>query len=107
MPTTEALHLRFGATEIAGRIAASLHEALGIDLDNLEAAMDSGDADKAGDTLHRMAGGTGAVGTLVIAHHLRDLSTAVVRDGLTGQRTALEKVQQVMTVYRNVVGSLL
>lgn len=106
LPTTEALQLRFGATEIAGRIAASLHEALGIDLDNLEAAMASGDADKVGDTLHRMAGGTGAVGTLVIAHHLRDLSTAVVRDGVTGQRTALEKVQQVMTVYRNVVGSL-
>ncbi|MEN5203133.1 transporter substrate-binding domain-containing protein [Stenotrophomonas sp. TWI700] len=106
LPTMEALHLRFGPTDIAARIAATLHEALRIDLDNLEAAMASGDANKAGDTLHRMAGGTGAVGTLVIAHHLRDLSEAVVRDGLPDQRTALEKVQQVMAAYRTVVGSL-
>jgi hypothetical protein len=88
------------------QIAASLDDALGDDLVALEAALASGAADKAYDALHRMAGGAGAAGTPDVAHHLRDLSVAVARDGLAAQRQAVAQAQRVMSAYRTRVASI-
>jgi two-component system sensor histidine kinase EvgS len=106
LPTRDALQARFGTAERAMQIAASLDDALGDDLVALEAALASGAADKAYDALHRMAGGAGAAGTPDVAHHLRDLSVAVARDGLAAQRQAVAQAQRVMSAYRTRVASI-
>ncbi|MET0891665.1 MAG: transporter substrate-binding domain-containing protein [Stenotrophomonas maltophilia] len=106
LPTPQALQARFGSAEVAAQIAATLDDALAVDLESLGAALASGDAGKAHDALHRMAGGTGAVGTAAVAHHLRDLSMAVARDGVAAQREALEEVQRVVSAYRSFVASM-
>ncbi|MCC7633971.1 ATP-binding protein [Stenotrophomonas rhizophila] len=104
LPSIDALQARFGTAPVAAQIATTLHEALGTDLDNLRAALATGDAGQAHDALHRMAGGTGAAGSVDIARHLRDLSTAVARHGVAQQRSALEEVLRVMAVYRKTLG---
>jgi two-component system sensor histidine kinase EvgS len=106
LPTPDALEARFGSTEVARQIAASLDDALGDDIDTLTAALANGDAEQAHDALHRMAGGAGAVGTTHLAHHLRDLSVAVKRDGIVRQQGALAHVQAVVAAYRAVVASI-
>lgn len=106
LPTSAALRARFGTAELAMQIAASLDDALGIDLLALEAALASGDVDKAYNALHRMAGGAGAAGTPDVAHRLRDLSMAVARDGIAAQREAVAQAQRVMSAYRTAVASI-
>ena len=106
LPTTEALQARFGTADLAARIAATLDEALGVDLHNLESALASGDALMACEALHRMAGGTGAAGMPELALHLRDLSVAVEREGIAPHQGAIEQVQRVMTAYRRAVAAI-
>jgi len=106
LPAPDALRARFGTAELAVQIAASLDDALGIDLQTLESALASGDTDQAYEALHRMAGGAGAAGTPDVARHLRDLSMAVAREGVAAQRGAVVQVQQVMSAYRAAVASI-
>ena len=106
LPTSAGLQARFGSMDVAAQIAATLDEALGVDLHNLEAAMARGDAQMACDALHRMAGGAGAAATPEIALHLRDLSAAVGREGIVPHRGAIDLVQRVMTAYRRAVAAI-
>lgn len=106
LPTADALRARFGSAEVARQIAASLDDALGVDLESLAAALANGDAERVHDTLHRMAGGAGAAGTAEVGRHLRDLSDTVRREGIAGQWEALVRAQTVMAAYRSVVASL-
>lgn len=81
-PTRADLIARFGSADLVARMVDSLQAATRADLATLETAIAASNTAGAGDGLHRLAGGVGAMGASALAQRGRALQEAVERDGV-------------------------
>jgi two-component system sensor histidine kinase EvgS len=84
-PDFQALVRRFGSKEIAIRMLDSLIATTREDMAALDAAIESADAARIHEQLHRIAGGAGVVGAESLAHRARDLMSALDVNGVATQ----------------------
>ncbi|MGC1547545.1 MAG: ATP-binding protein, partial [Rhodanobacter sp.] len=78
----QALLQRFGSEAVVSQIVESLIPALREDIDALHTALECHDANEAGERLHRIIGGVGAIGADTLAQQARTLMETIEQHGV-------------------------